>query len=134
MRQRFKPREQQFFAELYRAVKDRFPLFSSRDLRNIQKGVDPRVMDFDLPAEWLDDHRLFFRQEYDTKKGMLVEAMKGNMKGLSFAEIRLQEAVRYLDNLARIQGAEQERMVEQEVIRMEIFEEARNQMAKGMKD
>jgi len=65
---------------------------------------------------------------------MLVEAMKGNMKGLSFAEIRLQEAVRYLDNLARIQGAEQERMVEQEVIRMEIFEEARNQMAKGMKD
>ena len=55
-----------------------------------------------LPDEWLENPDVFFRLDYDTKKSMLVELMKKNMKGLSFADIRLQETVRYLDNLVNI--------------------------------
>ena len=119
------PDEHMFFAKLYRGIQEAYPMFASRDIRNIQSGIDGRVMDFDLPEEWIEDHSLFFTKDYDTKRGMIVELIRQNMGGLSFAEIRLQETIRYLDNMARIGGAERERRIDEEVGRMDIYQEAR---------
>lgn len=105
-------KEHRFFALLYLKVKEAFPLFSSRDVRNIQEAVSIRIMDFDLEPSWWENPEDFFRQDYDTKKNMLVELMKGNMKGLSFAEIRLEETLRYLDAMVRILAADEERRIE----------------------
>ena len=104
--------EQLFFAKLYRRVLQDFPLFASRDVRNIQTAVSTRVMDFGLPEDWLDQPELFFKQPYETKKNMLTELMQENMQGLSFAEIRLQETVQYLDNMVRIASVTRERRLE----------------------
>ena len=104
--------EQLFFAKLYRRVLQDFPLFASRDVRNIQTAVSTRVMDFGLPEDWLDKPELFFKQPYETKKNMLTELMQENMQGLSFAEIRLQETVQYLDNMVRIASVTRERRLE----------------------
>ncbi len=104
--------EHRFFAELYRSVHESFPFFTSRDVRNIQQAVNNRIMDFDMPQEWFENLELFFAKDYDMKKNMLTELMKGNMKGLSFAEVRLQEAVKYLDNMVRIASVTRERRID----------------------
>ena len=59
-------------------------------------------MDFDLEPDWLTDPDLFYRKPYDVKLGMLRELMQANARNLSFAEIRLEESVRYLDNMVRL--------------------------------
>jgi hypothetical protein len=101
-------------------VKKAFPLFTSRDLRNIQQAVTGRIMDFDLPEEWLQKPDKFYFKEYDTKVAMLKELMRANMQGLSFHEIRLQEAVRYLENLVKIASQEKERELKALVSRMRL--------------
>ena len=94
-------------------VKEKYPFFTSRDVRNIQKMVSGRILDFDLEPSWLDEPEEFFLKDYETKKNMLIELMKANMKGLSFAEIRLQETIKYLDNMVKIATAEERREIEQ---------------------
>ncbi|OHA85442.1 MAG: hypothetical protein A2408_00040 [Candidatus Yonathbacteria bacterium RIFOXYC1_FULL_52_10] len=106
------PNHHMFFAELYARVQKAFPLFSSRDVRNIQSAVNLRIMDFDLPDEWFENPETFVRQPYDRMMAMILELRRANMKGLSFFEIRLQEANRYLDNMARIADADFSRRVE----------------------
>ncbi len=110
----------EFFAQYYMAVMKLFPLFSSRDMRNIQSAVNMRIMDFDLPDEWFEHPDIFITKEYQIKMDMILELRKANMKGLSFAEIRLQETNRYLDNVARIADAEFQRAVEEGVRRQRI--------------
>ncbi len=56
---------------------------------------------------------------------MLREIMKGNMKGLSFAEVRLRESFEYLNNMAAIASADRERGIARMVEELEIQEEAR---------
>ena len=63
----------------------------------------------------------------ETKFGMLQELMKSNMKGLSFSDIRRQEVVRYLDNVATIADTDFKRKVDQRVNDMNIQLEARKQ-------
>lgn len=81
-------------------------------------------MDFDLPNDWFENLELFFKKDYETKKNILTELMKANMKGLSFADMRLQEAVKYLDNMVRIASVTRERrmddMVEDVLMRGEV--------------
>ncbi len=117
-------KEHRFFAELYKNIHEAFPFFTSRDVRNIQQAVNNRIMDFEFPKEWFEKLELFFSKDYDSKKNMLTELMKGNMKGLSFAEVRLQEAVKYLDNMVRIASVTRERriddMVEDVLMRGEV--------------
>jgi hypothetical protein len=117
-------KEHRFFAELYKEIHAAFPFFTSRDVRNIQQAINNRIMDFEFPQEWFNDPALFFAKDYDTKKNMLTELMKTNMKGLSFAEIRLQEAVKYLDNMVRIASVTREqqidKMVEDVLMREEV--------------
>lgn len=101
-----------FFAHLYKNIQKAFPFFSSRDIRNIQSAISLRLTDFDLPEEWFEDASKYFKKDYDTKFAMLQDLMKQNMKGLDFSDIRRQEVVRYLDNVATIADTDFKRKVD----------------------
>ena len=131
VRRGYSPSEHAFFAELYRQAQASFSFFTSRDVRNIQQAVNNRVMDFGLPDSWFEDHSLFFATDYETKKSKLVELMHTNMKGLSFADIRLQESTQYLDNLVRIQNVTRERRLDEMVEDVQMREEVARRLAKG---
>lgn len=109
------PGTQEFFARLFVAVEERYPLFSSRDKRNIDSATDLRIMDFDLPKEWFENSDVFHNQDYARQKDMVLELRNANMKGLKFSDIWRQEWVRYLDNYARIADAQFDREVDERV-------------------
>lgn len=111
----FKGTDQVFFAALFVAVAEKFPFFSSRDVRNIQTAVQSRVMDFDLPEEWLENPELFYHKSYHEKVEILKDLMRMNMGRLSFAQIRLQETIRYLNAMASIANADRERRIGQRI-------------------
>jgi hypothetical protein len=117
--------EHLFYAELYKNIQKAFPFFSSRDIRNIQSAVSLRLTDFDLPPEWFENADEYFRKDYETKFNMLQELMKSNMKGLSFSDIRRQEVVRYLDNVATIADTDFKRKVDKRLHEMNVQMEAR---------
>ncbi len=112
--------EHLFFAELYKNIQKAFPFFSSRDIRNIQSAISLRLTDFNLPDDWFNDPAVYFKKDYDTKFAMLKELMKANMKGLNFSDIRRQETVRYLDNVATIADTDFKRKVEGRVHDLEV--------------
>ncbi len=116
----YKDKQHLFYAELYKEIQKTFPFFSSRDIRNIQKAVSMRLTDFDLPDNWLDNPELFLRKDYDTKFTMLQDVMRQNMKGLDFSDIRRQEVIRYLDNMAIIADVDFKRKVDQRIKEMNI--------------
>jgi hypothetical protein len=120
-----RPDTHAFFAHLFAAVKVEYPFFTSRDVRNIQRAVDGRIMDFDFPSEWLEQPELFFRVAYEQKVEMLRELMRTNMHGLSFGDIRLQESIRYLDNMVRIADTGRRRRIDEAAEQMSIQAEAR---------
>ena len=64
------------------------------------------------------------------KFNMLQELMKGNMKGLNFSDIRRQEVIRYLDNVATIADTDFKRKVDARVNQLNIETEAREQFDK----
>lgn len=107
-----KTNEHMFFAELYKNIQKSFPFFSSRDIRNIQSAISLRLTDFNLPEDWFENPESYFKKDYDTKLDMLKDLMKSNMKGLNFSDIRRQETVRYLDNVATIADTDFKRKVD----------------------
>ncbi|QXP62659.1 AAA family ATPase [Polaribacter sp. HaHaR_3_91] len=117
--------EHLFFAILYKEIQKIFPFFSSRDVRNIQSAISLRLTDFDLEQDWFENPEIYFKQKYETKFNMLQELMKSNMKGLNFSEIRRQEVVRYLDNVATIADTDFKRKVDARVNQMNIDLQAR---------
>lgn len=117
--------EHLFFAILYKEIQKIFPFFSSRDVRNIQSAISLRLTDFDLEQDWFENPETYFKKDYKTKFNMLQELMKGNMKGLNFSEVRRQEVVRYLDNVANIADTDFKRKVDARVNQMNIDLEAR---------
>jgi len=127
----FDPNEHDFFGHFYKMVLDQFPFFASRDLRNIQKAVDGRIIDFDLPKDWWEDPQTFFKQEYDTKLAMLKELTKENMGDLSFTKIRLREALTYIETAIRINETGVERDIDLSAKRMYISEEAAQRLRNG---
>ena len=114
-----------FFATLYQEIQQIFPFFSSRDVRNIQSAISLRLTDFDLEQDWFENPETYFKQNYDTKFNMLQELMKSNMKGLDFSEIRRQEVVRYLDNVATIADTDFKRKVDSRINQLNIDLQAR---------
>ncbi len=122
-----------FFASLYKEIQKIFPFFSSRDVRNIQSSISLRLTDFDLEPNWFENPEIYFKQKYETKFNMLQELMKSNMKGLDFSEIRRQEVVRYLDNVATIADTDFKRKVDTRVNQLNIDLEAREQFDKRNK-
>ena len=125
-----KTSEHLFYAGLYKEIQKIFPFFSSRDVRNIQSAISLRLTDFDLEKDWFENPEIYFKQNYQTKFDMLQELMKGNMKGLDFSEVRRQEVVRYLDNVATIADTDFKRKVDARVNQMNIDTEAREQFGK----
>ncbi|MCK0124202.1 AAA family ATPase [Gelidibacter sp. F2691] len=123
----FQTNEHQFYANLYKEMQRVFPFFSSRDVRNIQSAISLRLTDFDLESSWFDTPEVYFKQDYDTKFNMLQELMRANMKGLDFSEIRRQEVVRYLDNVATIADTDFKRQVDSRVNDLNIELAARRQ-------
>ncbi len=121
----FKTNEHLFYANLYKNMQKAFPFFSSRDVRNIQSAVSLRLTDFDLEDDWFDNPEIYFKQDYETKFNMLQELMRANMKGLDFSEIRRQEVVRYIDNVATIADTDFKRKVDARVNQLNIETEAR---------
>lgn len=132
MKAKHKATDHAFFGEFFAEVKKEFPLFTSRDIRNIQQSVSSRVMDFDLEPAWLADPELFFKKEYDTKKNMIIEMMKKNMRGLNFSEIRLQETIRYIESMVRIVSAGRERQLNEMMTQMEIRREAEQALTRRL--
>ena len=96
-------------------------------MRNIQSAVSLRLTDFDLEEDWFENPEIYFKKDYDTKFNMLQELMRGNMKGLDFSEIRRQEVVRYLDNVATIADTDFKRKVDSRINQLNIETEAREQ-------
>ena len=116
-----------FYATLYKEIQKIFSFFSSRDVRNIQSAISLRLTDFDLEDSWFDNPEIYFKKDYETKFNMLQELMKSNMKGLDFSDIRRQEVIRYLDNVATIADTDFKRKVDVRVKQMNIDTEAREQ-------
>ena len=129
---KFKSDQHLFYANLYKEIQKIFPFFSSRDVRNIQSAVSLRLTDFDLEKDWFENPDKYFKKDYETKFNMLQELMRSNMKGLDFSEIRRQEVVRYLDNVATIADTDFKRKVDARVNQLNIDMEAREQF--GNKD
>lgn len=114
-----------FYASLYKEIQKVFPFFSSRDVRNIQSAISLRLTDFDLETDWFENPEHYFDKDYQTKFNMLQELMKANMKGLNFADIRRQEVVRYLDNVATIADTDFKRKVKTRISQLNIDRAAR---------
>ncbi|MDY2588246.1 AAA family ATPase [Winogradskyella aquimaris] len=127
---KYKDDEHMFYAHLYTEIQKIFPFFSSRDVRNIQKAVSLRLTDFDLEDDWFNNPEVYFKKDYETKFGMLQELMRANMKGLDFSDIRRQEVVRYLDNVATIADTDFKRKVDARIDQLNIEAEAREQFGK----
>lgn len=119
-----------FYATLYKEIQKIFPFFSSRDVRNIQSAVSLRLTDFDLEEDWFENPDKYFKKDYETKFNMLQELMKANMKGLNFSDIRKQEVIRYLDNVATIADTDFKRKVDARINQLEIETEAREKFEK----
>ncbi len=121
-----KTTDHMFFATLYKEIQKTFPFFSSRDVRNIQSAISLRLTDFDLEKDWFENPDTYFKKNYETKFAMLQELMKANMKGLNFSDIRRQEVIRYLDNVATIADTDFKRKVEGRLDQMHIELQARD--------
>jgi hypothetical protein len=119
-----------FFAQLFFEVRSTFPFFTSRDVRNIQSAIDGRVMDFQLPEEWLEKPEKFYFKDYDEKLVILKDMRRTNMKGLKFSQIRLQEAVMYLDEMIRIAEVTRTRKIEELADQLVMQIQARGMAAK----
>jgi AAA+ superfamily predicted ATPase len=121
----FNTNEHLFYANLYQDMQKVFPFFSSRDVRNIQSAISLRLTDFDLERSWFENPEVYFKQNYETKFNMLQELMRSNMKGLDFSEIRRQEVVRYIDNVATIADTDFKRKVDARIDQLNVETEAR---------
>ena len=130
----FKTSEHLFYANLYKDMQKVFPFFSSRDVRNIQSAISLRLTDFDLEQSWFENPEVYFKKDYLTKFNMLQELMRANMKGLDFSEIRRQEVVRYIDNVATIADTDFKRKVDARVDQLHIETEAREKFDKEFDD
>lgn len=127
----FKTNQHLFYANLYKEIQKIFPFFSSRDVRNIQSAVSLRLTDFDLEEDWFENPQIYFKKDYDIKFNMLQELMRANMKGLDFSEIRRQEVVRYLDNVATIADTDFKRKVDARINQLNIDLEAKKKFDKA---
>ena len=90
-------------------------------------AISLRLTDFDLEQDWFENPETYFKKDYETKFNMLQELMKSNMKGLNFSDIRRQEVIRYLDNVATIADTDFKRKVDARVNQMNIDTKAREQ-------
>ena len=131
LKKKYEPaRDDKFFGLFFEGVKQKFPFITSRDQRNIEMAISERIMDFDFPDEWWEKPELYFRKNSAEKKNMLIELMRAGMKGLSFGELRLQEAIRYLDTTISIYQTNFEQSVTERLEEYAVMKEAERRLAK----
>lgn len=87
---------------LFASIKKHMNRFTSREVRNITTVVMSRLFDFDFPPEWLSDRAAFVEKDYDTKRAMILELAKVNMKGQKLSEILFEEMVRSVNAMVEI--------------------------------
>ena len=121
----------EFFGNFYSLLQKSYPFFSSRDLRNIQKAVDGRIIDFDLPELWWERPEDFFFKPYEDKLKMLKSLMQENMKGATFTRLRLYEAMNYVETSIRINETGIQRQIKESAQGMYIREQAAKRLSKG---
>lgn len=107
------PKEHAYYGKLFARVQVDFQMFSSRDVRNIQRAISGRLMDFDMPELWFEKPEAFADQPYDQRLAMVKDLMRQNTKGLSFSQIRYQETVNYLNVMTSITENAHNRKVEE---------------------
>lgn len=120
----------EFFGKFYSALQQKYAGFTSREVRNIEKIVGARIMDFDLDQQCWDKPDVFFHQPLDQKIGIITELVRANMKNMKLGEVMLEEALKYADNYVRISDTEEDRMVQQRLKDMRIFDRADELMQK----
>ena len=84
------------FGEYLHAIQQHDERFTGRSVRNVADAVRARMMDFDLPSEWLEKREVFFGQPYERRVEMI-----GELRGEVTPEMVIQEINRYADSEAR---------------------------------
>jgi hypothetical protein len=92
------------FGEYLHAIGKSDPRFTGRAVKNVSDAVRSRMMDFDLPVEWLERNEAFFARPYSERLAMIRE-----LQGKITPEIVMQEINRYADSEARYGDAAQQR-------------------------
>jgi hypothetical protein len=92
------------FGEYLHALQGHDPRFTGRSVRNIADAVHARMMDFDLPGEWLEKREAFFGQPWERRLAMLSE-----LRGEITPEIVIQEINRYAESEVRYADAAEQR-------------------------
>lgn len=92
------------FGEYLHALQAHDARFTGRAVRNIADAVHARMMDFDLPGEWLEKRETFFGQPWERRLAML-----GELRGEITPEIVVQEINRYAESEARYADAAEQR-------------------------
>ena len=95
------------FGAYLHALHEHDPRFTGRAVKNVADAVKARVMDFDLPSEWLEQREAFFGRPYETRVAMISE-----LRAEVTPELVLQEINRYADSEARYGEAADQRELE----------------------
>jgi hypothetical protein len=112
------------FGEYLHALGRHDARFTGRAVRNVADAVLARMMDFDLPPEWLEKREVFFGQPYERKLEMLRE-----LRGEITPEIVIQEINRYADSEARYAELAEERAFEERTRQIALEARARKAAA-----
>ena len=112
------------FGDYLHALREHDPRFTGRALKNIADSVSARMMDFDLPDEWLEKRDAFFGQPYEKRVAMISE-----LRGEITPEMVLQEIHRYADSEARYGEAADARELEERTRQMLLDGRARESAA-----
>jgi hypothetical protein len=114
------------FGEYLHALQQHDERFTGRAIKNIADAVRSRMMDFDLPGEWLEKREPFFDKPYDERKRMLEE-----LRGEITPEIVTQEIHRYVESETRYTGAADAREVDERARQLLIEARARRLAAES---
>lgn len=109
-----------------KAIQEADPRFTGRAIKNITDAVKVRAMDFELPAEWMEQPDLFLTKDYDTKKAMIAE-----LRVPITTEMVVQEINRYADSEFRYADKSDEAAIEAMVRDMGRTEAAKQRYLKG---
>ncbi len=90
------------------ALQEHDARFTGRAIKNIVDAVRSRMMDFDLPAEWLEQRSHFFARPYPTRVSMISE-----LRGEITPQMVIQEINRYAESEARYSEAASRRELEE---------------------
>ncbi len=115
------------FGEYLHALSRHDERFTGRAIKNISDAVHARMMDFDLPAEWLEKREAFFGRPYQTRLEMIAE-----LRGEITPELVVQEINRYADSEARYLDSAEERALEERT--REILLDARARKAAARRE